>query len=100
MKKAEGIGGLEFDSNTKEIDLFGIKRIKNTPINKVDKSKLTSIGIPGRSFGHSLWRLSVHFKNKLKDISAFSIEKYDKKNLGKEGAVRVIWWLEKVKGEK
>jgi len=96
----EGIGGLDFDPDTKEIDLFNIKKIKNISIDKVDKSKLTSIGIPGRSFGHSLWRLGVHFKDKIKNISAFSIEKYDKKNLGKEGAVRVIWWLEKVEDKK
>lgn len=93
MKK--GIGGLDFDPTIEKINLFNIKKIKNLHINKVDKSKLTSIGIPGRSFGHSLWRLHVHFKDKIKNISAFSIEKYDEKNLGKEGAVRVIFWLKR-----
>jgi len=84
---------IKIEENTKKIDLFGIKKIKKMPIEEGRKLNLTAISIPGRSVGHSLWRLSVHFKSKLKDILAFSIERYSPDQIGQEGAVRVIFWL-------
>ncbi len=48
--------------------------------------------IPGKSFDHALWRLTVHFRDKLDEIVAYTMEKGNSLEEGEEGAVRVGFW--------
>ena len=83
----EGIGGLDFNPKCEKI-VFVKKELTNfRNINKL--SEIATI--PGRSFGHSLWRFTVHFKDEFDNLKGFKILKYDKTKLSNEGAVRVMW---------
>jgi len=76
------------------------KKMKIESITKkeAEKNKLIPLAdIPGRSIGHALWRLGVHFRERIEFVEAFSIEKYDKKKLGQEGAVKVLFWLDRLR---
>ena len=88
-------GGREFNPTEKEYQIFG-KIVKNLSIEQAEKLGLKKIvSIPGMSVGQSLYRLGNHYNKEFDSLAALTIEKYDKQNIGKEGAVKVTWWMEK-----
>jgi len=85
-------GGKDFNPNEKEFNVFG-KVIKNLSLEEAEKLDLKKIAsIPGMSIGQSLYRLSNHYNKEFDNLTALTIEKYDKHNLGEEGAVEITWW--------
>jgi hypothetical protein len=61
------------------------------------KKGLYPISVPGKCVNHSHWRFGVAHTEECNELRYFTLEMNKEDKIGEEGAVRVIWWIEKKK---